>query len=75
MSRHNASKVIPYLDKAMRLSQATNVTLELASEVNQKTIQKARNGCGIRPSLADMVMEAVCTRGYRYVKPGPKGRA
>jgi len=73
MPPHNL-KIVPCLDQAMRLAQATNLTLQEVSGVNHKTIQKARTAQAIRPYLADTLMQSLCTCSFVYEKPGPKRR-
>jgi hypothetical protein len=64
--------VIPCFADAMLIAGATNLTLSAAAGVDPKTIQRARNGVGVRPFSANLLMQTLCIRSFVRLKPGRK---
>lgn len=75
MAKYIATKVfhkkkrVPHLATAMALAEAGNIALGAAAGCDPATIQRAKTE-GIRPHIADAIMEAICTREFCYLKPG-----
>ena len=59
-----ANKVIPHFQDALMLSGATHLALGEIAGIAPSTIQKASNGLGISPHLAETLMEVVCTHDF-----------